>query len=234
MWDSRDIQEKHIKDALKKRRIINGEIPITGRSIHTYKQLLFPERRSEQSLVADVSEKNLLDVACGINPIYEESLLYKLRGSSKKDCLDTYSPSQLPDEINKPLTYYQTSAATTGFKDNTYELITVNNYMYLWERDPRKLQDLYKEFYRILKSNCKAEVRVFPVFYADYSQGDKDLFSFLQTHFKIRCLQPPTYSSEPPVFLEENKLQVAEKGCGTTEAKIYKELESHVVIFEKV
>ena len=64
--------------------------------------------------------------------------------------------------------------------------------------------------------------------------SDLHLFSFLQTHFKIRCLQPPTYSSEPPVFLEENKLQVAEKGCGTTEAKIYKELESHVVIFEKV
>ena len=87
----------------------------------------------------------------------------------------------------------------------------------LWELDADKLLTLYKEFHRILRSG--GELRVFPVFYGNYSRNNVELHEYLNTHFAIRCLRPVRdYSKEPPVYLEDDVIKATVARAAFSEA----------------
>ena len=220
-----ETQEETIQSALEGRLRIHGNIPITGRSMTNYSIQLFPDISSSK-LLSNVGSKDYLDVACGINHLYRESLLSKLAGTHKKHGLDIHDL----EDSQGSCKYYQGSAYKTKFSDNSYDLITVNNFMYLWELDPEKLLALYKEFHRILRSG--GELRVFPVFYGNYYRNNVELHEYLNTHFAIRCLRPVRdYSKEPPVYLEDDVIKKGVAGHGTNEHSKYTTLMAHVAIF---
>ena len=70
----RDSQKELIQLRVKERAYIEGKIPKTGRSLKNYLIQLFPDIDSNK-LLQLLLDKNYLDIACGINHLYSESLL---------------------------------------------------------------------------------------------------------------------------------------------------------------
>ena len=141
-FPKQDRQKELVKNSLKTRAYIKGDIPITARSMTNYSLNIFPDVPTAQ-LVSYVSQRDYLDVACGINHLYPSSLLSQLKGSKKKHGLDIHSKS----EGN----YFKGSIYKTSFKPNSYDCITINNFLYFWEYKPDNLLKIYKELYRISK-----------------------------------------------------------------------------------
>ena len=68
---------------LGSRLFVDKKIPITGRSSTNYSIQLFPDI-SSQKLYEYLKNKDYLDLACGVNHLYQDSLLCKL---SKKEII---------------------------------------------------------------------------------------------------------------------------------------------------
>ena len=120
-FPKQDKQLELFKDSLDTRKYISGDIPITARSLTNYSTNIFPDVPTKQ-LSTYVSKRDYLDVACGINHLYPESLLSHLKGAKKKHGLDIHSKT----EGN----YFKGSIYKTSFPNSSYDCITINNFMY--------------------------------------------------------------------------------------------------------
>ena len=224
----RDSQKELIQLRVKERAYIEGEIPKTGRSLKNYSIQLFPDINSNK-LLEFLLDKDYLDIACGINHLYSDSLLCKLKGSKKRHGLDIHSSNS----THKKVKYFKGSIYNMNFSKNSYDCITINNYMYFWESNPHKLLQMYKELYKILKLN--GEIRIFPVYYGNYYCDNIELYNYLNIHFSIQCLRPEKdYSKESPIYLEDNKIKTNKSNNGINEYKNSHELMSHVIILRKI
>ena len=154
-------QKDLIKFREKERAYIEGSIPKTGRSFKNYAIQLFPDIQQDK-LLHHLQNKDYLDIACGINHLYPESLLCKLQGSKKRHGLDIHSRNS----THKRVKYFKGSIYNTGFSENSYDCITINNFMYFWESNPQKLLKMYKELYKLIRIG--GTIRIFPVFYGNY------------------------------------------------------------------
>ena len=95
-------------------------------------------------------------------------------------------------------------ANISQFSENSYDCITINNFMYFWESNPQKLLKMYKELYKLIRIG--GTIRIFPVFYGNYYCDNVELFDFLNSHFSIQCLRPnKDYSKESPIYLENQE-----------------------------
>jgi SAM-dependent methyltransferase len=228
-------QKELIDHYLKERFKVSGKIPVTGRSLQNYATQLFPDIETNK-VPSYVGAKDYLDVACGINHLYPQSLLRNLQGPKKntKTGLDIHSLANAnANATDNKVNYTKGSIYKTNFQSGSFDCITVNNFMYFWEQNPHKLLEVYKELYRLLRDD--GEVRIFPVFFGNYSCDNIELFDFLNTHFVIQCLRPKTdYSKEAPVYLEKDELKQSSSGHGLNENRIYHKLMAHVVILRKL
>ena len=68
-FPKQDRQKELVKNSLKTRAYIKGDIPITARSMTNYSLNIFPDVPTAQ-LVSYVIQRDYLDVACGINHLY--------------------------------------------------------------------------------------------------------------------------------------------------------------------
>ena len=221
-------QKDSIKFREKERAYVEGSIPKTGRSLQNYSIQLFPDIQQDK-LLHYLQNKDYLDIACGINHLYSESLLCKLQGSKKKHGLDIHSK----DSTHKKVKYFKGSIYNMGFSENSYDCITINNFMYFWESNPQKLLKMYKELYKLIRIG--GTIRIFPVFYGNYYCDNVELFDFLNTHFSIQCLRPKKdYSKESPIYLENQEIKKTDSANGINEYKDNHELMAHVIILRKL
>ena len=221
-------QKDLIKFREKERAYVEGSIPKTGRSLQNYTIQLFPDIQQDK-LLHHLQNKDYLDIACGINHLYPESLLCKLQGSKKKHGLDIHSR----DSTHKKVKYFKGSIYNTGFSENSYDCITINNFMYFWESNPQKLLKMYKELYKLIRIG--GTIRIFPVFYGNYYCDNVELFDFLNSHFSIQCLRPKKdYSKESPIYLENQEIKKTDPANGINEYKDSHELMAHVIILRKL
>ena len=179
----REEQKERVKETLKDRSYIEGKIPKTGRSFTNYSVQLFPDIEKSK-LLSYLKDKIYLDLACGINHMYNESLLCQLAKSSKgkRDGLDIHSDKQtLCQNVN----YYKGTSLKTNLSSNTYDCITINNYLYFWEYNTKKLIHIYKELFRILKPG--GELRIFPIFFSNYHNDNVELFDLINELFFVKC-----------------------------------------------
>ena len=75
-----DRQIKLIKNYHKDTRVLDeGHFPITARSFNYYAKTLFIDKK-KNTLIRIYKDKNVLDIGCGINHIYNDSftLIYFL------------------------------------------------------------------------------------------------------------------------------------------------------------
>lgn len=219
-------QKELIKISNKERAYIEGKIPITGRTKENYSVHIFPDVKDVQNYLKD---KDYLDIACGINHEYSESLLRKLTGNKKKHGLDIHNTDTQVEKVK----YFNRSIYHTKFNNATYDCITINNFLYFWESKPNNLLTIFKELYRILKKD--GEIRIFPVYYGNYHLDNIELYRFLNEHFYIRCLFPKNdYSKESPIYIENGEIKKTDKGNGINEYRLNRKLMSMVLILKKI
>ena len=224
----REKQKRLIKLREKDRDYVEGKIPITGRSIQNYSIQLFPDI-DQSKLLKSLLDRDYLDIACGINHLYKESLLCKLKGTKKRHGLDIHSSNS----THKKVKYFKGSIYNMNFSKNSYDCITINNFMYFWESNPQKLLQMYKELYKILKKD--GILRIFPVYYGNYSCDNIELYNYLNIHFSIQCLRPEKdYSKESPIYLENDIINKTKSNNGLNEYKDSHELMAHVIILRKL
>ena len=224
----RKFQKELIKLGEKDRAYIEGEIPKTGRSIKNYSVQLFPDI-DPTKLLNYLVNKDYLDIACGINHLYPESLLCQLKGNKKRHGLDIHGS----DNKTKGIQYFKGSIYNLNFPKNSYDCITINNFMYFWESNPNKLMNMYKELYKILKMNGK--LRIFPVYFGNYFCDNVELYDYLNEFFSIQCLRPKKdYSKEAPIYLEKGEIKKTKAINGINEYKDSHELMAHVIILQKI
>lgn len=227
-FPKQDIQKNLVKESLNTRLFIAGTVPITGRSLNNYSIQLFPDIETKK-LIHYLSQKDYLDLACGINHKYPESLLSKLNHKKKRHGLDIHSNSEKINHIE----YFKGNAFKTNFPDNSYDCITINNYMYFWETKWDNLLKLFKELHRICKKN--GEVRIFPVFFGNYSLDNIELYDYLNTHFQVRCLRPQNdYSNESAICIKNNEIIQLPKSSGSVEYRENHNLMSTCLVIKKL
>ncbi len=222
-FPKQDKQIEVFKESLKTRAYIDDKVPITGRSYHNYAQQLFPDI-PKTKLLTYMSKKDYLDVACGINHLYPKSLLNMIKGSRKKHGLDIHSKTEK--------NYYKGSIYKTPFTNESYDCITINNFLYFWEYKPDNLLKIYKELYRICKKG--GEIRVFPIFFGNYHLENIELFEYMNTHFQIRVLKNRDYSDESPIYIEQGEIKETPRSAGRNEYKLNHQLMSYALILQKL
>lgn len=219
-------QKELIRESHTERAYIEGKIPITGRSMLNYRTHIFPDI---DNLVQYMNTKNYLDIACGINHEYPESLLRKLNGRNKVHCLDIHDKTKQIEKVH----YYKGSIYNTKFSNNTYDCITINNFLYFWEYKIPNLITIFKELHRIIKKD--GEIRIFPVYYGNYFLDNLELHKHLNHYFTIRSLFPKNdYSKESPIYIENGVIKQTEKGNGINEYNLNHKLMSQVLVLKKI
>ena len=229
-FPNRESQKEKVKGSLKDRAYVEGNIPKTGRSLQNYAIQLFPDVASNK-LLTHLKNKDYLDLACGINHMNPESLLCQLGKSSqgKRDGLDIHTESKC---LYPNMKYYKGLSQKTNLPSNSYDCITINNYLYFWEYNTRNLIKIYKELFRILKPG--GELRIFPIFYANYHNDNIELFDLLQEYFFVKCLRPQKdYSKESPIYIEKGEVKKTDVKNGQNEYRLNHELMAQVLILKK-
>ena len=231
-FPKREEQKKNIQSSIKEREYIEGQIPKTGRSLNNYSIQLFPDIEKSK-LLSHLKDKNYLDLACGINHMYNESLLCQLANTSKgkhRHALDIHSNKK---SLFQNIEYFKGTSFKTNLKSNTYDCITINNYLYFWEYNTKNLIQIYKELFRILKKG--GELRIFPIFYSNYYNDNIQLFDLINELFFVRCLRPKKdYSKESPIYIEKNKIKRVDPSNGLVEYRLNHELMSQVLVLRKI
>lgn len=219
-------QKELIQASHKERAYIGGNIPITGRSMSNYHENIFPDI---DNLVKYMNTKNYLDIACGINHEYSESLLRRLSGKNKVHCLDIHDKTKQIEKVK----YYKGSIYHTHLQNNMYDCITINNFVYFWEYKISNLINIFKELHRIIKK--EGEIRIFPVYYGNYFLDNLELHEYLNKYFMVRCLFPKNdYSKESPIYIEKGDIKQTDKGNGINEYNLNHTLMSQVLILKKI
>jgi hypothetical protein len=202
------------------------EISVTARTVELYKQQLFPECKSLNEFYKCVSNKHILDVGCGYNPLYDESLVTLLNNNKKK----FKSSITGCDIIDMDMPNYKKCSIYT-MKFNNVDLILINNLMYFWINKPKDLLKAFKNLHKNIKSN--GEIRIFPVYLNSYHQNNDDIKKFINENFFVRMIKPTYYDEDPFYQDKENDSIFVLTGLGKKEAKINKMLNSHTLILKK-
>ena len=146
-----------------------------------------------------------------------------IKASKKKHGLDIHSKS----EGN----YFKGSIYKTPFKNNSYDCITINNFLYFWEYKPDNLLKIYKELHRICKKN--GEIRVFPVFFGNYHQDKVELFEYLNNNFRLQLVRGNDYSKEIPIYMEDGEILKAKPVVKDQEYKLNHQLMAYALVLYK-
>ena len=178
----------NLTDYFKNMTLLCKKAPVTGRTAKGYKIHLFPDLKikSENKFITYFKNKNYLDMGSGINHIFREALLYKLIKKNYKALgMDLYKfPS-------KQKNFKTGTALKTNLKNNTYDIITSQYFLYYWLDNPPKLIEALTELHRILKK--KGSLRIYPVYYGNYHFNDDTLIKFIEKHFEIMIYKPIFY-----------------------------------------
>ena len=164
--------------------------------------------------------------------MYDKSLLCQLAKSSKgkRHCLDIHDDSNC---LYPNMKYFKGSSHKLEFSNNSYDCITINNYLYFWEFNSGNLIKIYKELFRVLKPG--GEIRIFPIFYSNYDNDNIELMDLLNECFFIKCLRPiKDYSKESPIYIENGEIKQTHVRNGLNEYRLIHELMAQVLILKKL
>ena len=200
----------------------DNQIAITGRTKDNYIKQLFPDVKNPLSYMKD---KDYLDLACGLNHMIKGTFLTSLSGDRLRHGFDIHdlTSSLVSVEYTEGSVYDMSGLPK-------YDVITCNNFLYFWELEPKKILKAFHELSTHLKKD--GEIRIFPIYYGNYSLNYIPLHKFLNENFWISCLQPE-YSDEAPLLYRDNETHRASVIDGRHEKNENKELMSHTLILKR-
>lgn len=206
--------------------IPNPVVSVTARNKELYFSHLFPDCKTSQQALKECQNKKILDVGCGYNPLYDESLMSYVNKNKKMK-----SKMLGRDIIDMDMPNYQKSSILT-MKESNVDTILINNFLYFWMNKPNDLMKAYKNMHKCLKKG--GEIRVFPVYMENYYCDDENLKKYINENFFVRLLKPHYYDEDP--FYQDKEVDeiYVLTGLGKKEAKINSMLNSHTLILKKV
>lgn len=203
----------------------NPDISITARTKELYYSHLFPDMNVSK-IEKHLKNKNILDIGCGYNPLYDESLLNYIKNKPEMNTKITGM-----DIIDMDMPDYTKQSVLTLNKKKVADMVLINNLLYFWINKPKDLLTIFKNIHRALKPG--GEVRVFPVYMDNFTMDSDEVKEFLNKHFYLRSLKP-TYVSEDPFYQDKLKDEIyVLEGLGEHEVKINKLLGSTTLILKK-
>mgnify|MGYP001824278574 CR=1 FL=1 len=193
----------------------------TGRSFSYYRKVFFGNS-SQREVLSALEGKRVVDVGCGLTPYVSDSMFQICReqgieffGVDPKFA-DGFSLSPLDSagirlvggrgriSLNAPglENCIGATADDLPFDDGSVDMILSNFLLYAWIQDEEVLENIYREFYRVL--NNDGEVRIYP---APQLDVDKIRYAGLRevmNQFEIRqrfsarwlnlAMYPPAYT----------------------------------------
>ena len=199
-------------------------IPVisTGRSFAYYRKIFF-DNCSRREVLGRLEGKRVVDVGCGLTPYVSDSMFQ----ACQKQGIDFFGVdpkfaegfSLSPMDVAKIRAVggrgkicrqapglekcFGTFADDLPFDDGSIDLILSNFLLYAWIQDEEILENIYREFYRVL--NNGGEVRIYP---APQLDVDKIRYAGLRevmNQFEIRqrfsarwlnlAMYPPAYTT---------------------------------------
>lgn len=205
--------------------VSNPDISITARTKDLYDKHLFPDCSNSQ-INAHLKNKRILDIGCGYNPMYDESLMkYVLDKPELNTEITGVDIIDMKMENYKKQSIYNLG----GFKN--VDTILINNLLYFWINKPDDLLRSFKSMHKALKKG--GEIRIFPVYMDNWTMDDDHVKKFINNHFFSRSLTPKYVSEDPFYQDKENDKIYVLYGLGEKEVKINKMLKSTTLILKK-
>jgi SAM-dependent methyltransferase len=151
----------------------------TGRSFAYYRKIFFGNR-PQRDVLGALAGKRVVDVGCGLTPYVSDSMFQvcrkrgvefygidpKFSEGFKLNALDIAKIRAVGGrgKINPQAPGLEkcvgSSADDLPFDDGSIDLILSNFLLYAWIRDEEILENIYREFHRVLSDG--GEVRVYP------------------------------------------------------------------------
>ncbi len=193
----------------------------TGRSFAYYRKVFFGNR-SQRQVLRSLEDKRIVDVGCGLTPHVADSMFQvcrrhgiefyavdpKLADGFKLGSLDVAKiravggVGKIYSQVPGRERCLGTSADDLPFDDGSVDLILSNFLLYAWIRDEGHLENIFREFYRVL--NDGGEVRIYPAPELDLDgigsaglRGVMKQFAIKQ-RFSTSWLAPAKY---PPAYI---------------------------------
>ena len=195
--------------------LLNIKIPVTQRNHKIYLKFLYPDFKNINYNSKLFNNKFILDVGCGNNIIFEDSLLFKLNENNNNSIVIGIDPSvekkylleNIFNLMNKKKFNYKYSQ--NYFLQNYGDNISINNnkvdiilsfwLLGSWINNEEELLEHFKEFYRLLKKN--GQIRIYPIFSLNNIKNN-NLKSFLKSRFYCKQIYTkPTFSESIKYFL---------------------------------
>jgi SAM-dependent methyltransferase len=197
----------------------------TGRSFAYYRKIFF-ENQPKERVLRLLAGKRIVDVGCGLTPYVSDSMFQvcahegidffgvdpKFSEDFRLSPLDVAKIRAVggrgkirlrPSGLGK---CFATSADELPFDDGSIDMILSNFLLYAWIRDEGVLENIYREFHRVL--NHAGEVCIYPAPYLDVdrirSPGLREAMKQfeIRRRFTGRLLNPGKY---PPAYIMNMK-----------------------------
>lgn len=205
--------------------VSNPDISITARTKHLYDKHLFPEL-NKSNIDHHLKNKRVLDIGCGYNPIYDESLISYVKNKPQLNC-----NIKGIDIIDIDTSNYKKASIFTFKESQKVDLILINNLVYFWINKPKDLIKIFENLFDNL--NPGGEVRIFPVYMDNFTMNSNEVKDTLNNRFYMRSVTPK-YVSEDPFYQDKEKDEIyVLHGLGKKETKINKMLKSTTLILKK-
>ena len=170
---------------------LNTSISITARSTELYYAHLFPDIK-KKDIENKLKNITIYDVGCGYNPVYDESLIKYINDNKKKFNSDILGV----DVINLGMENYKNLSIFNISKINKKcDMILINNLLYFWINEPKKLLKIYKELFKILNNN--GEIRIFPCYMGNFNMDNPELKDFIHNNFYLKMIKPKYFCEDP-------------------------------------
>ena len=112
------------------------------------------------------------------------------------------------------------------------DMILINNLLYFWINEPKKLLKIYKELFKILNNN--GEIRIFPCYMGNFNMDNPELKDFIHNNFYLKMIKPK-YFCEDPFYQDKSTDNIyLLDGLGEKENKINEILNSKNIILKKM
>ena len=205
--------------------IESPDISITARTKELYDRHLFPDLTSVK-IDRAITNKRILDIGCGYNPIYDDSFINYVVNNPKLNC-----EIKGIDIIDMDMPNYKKTSIFTVKDEKGVDYILINNLLYFWINKPKDLLKIYANLEKSLKPG--GEIRVFPVYMDNFTMDSEDVKRLINNKFFVRTIIPH-YHAEDPFYQdkEADEIYVLE-GLGERETKINKMLKSTTLILKK-
>jgi len=159
---------------------------ITGRNMQTYLKHLYPSFKYEKCLLKHLRGKKILDLGSGLNHLLPQSFISKLN-KQPRTWAKGIDIVNLPNHRN----FLKQSLFHTNLRNSFLDLIVCQYVLYSHVNSVELLKKTFKEVHRILKKG--GEIRIYPVYFGNYSLGDKNFEKWIRQRFQVKTIDPSFY-----------------------------------------